>query len=90
MSAMERLVAGFYEQAARLSAAGSAAEAALSHYLTTSEPLLVLRDLRGHSSVLTTEKYLNPRELHQTGAKPQVAWSRREVERLRSLYELAA
>ncbi len=55
---MERLVAGFYEQAARLAAAGSGANAALAHYLTTSEPLLVLRDLLGHSSVLTTEKYL--------------------------------
>nr|WP_248296185.1 hypothetical protein [Streptomyces sp. S1D4-11] len=58
MATMERLVAGFYEQAARLSAAGSDADAALSHYLTTTEPLLVLRDLLGHSSVLTTEKYL--------------------------------
>ncbi|MFD8951996.1 site-specific integrase [Streptomyces xanthophaeus] len=58
MAVMERLVAGFYEQAARLAAAGSGADAALAHYLTTSEPLLVLRDLLGHSSVLTTEKYL--------------------------------
>lgn len=58
MATMERLVAGFYEQAARLSAAGSDADAALSYYLTTTEPLLVLRDLLGHSSVLTTEKYL--------------------------------
>jgi len=52
MATRERLVAGFYEQAARLSAAGSDADAALSHYLTTTEPLLVLRDLLGHSSVL--------------------------------------
>ncbi|MET7483516.1 site-specific integrase [Streptomyces sp. NPDC005538] len=58
MATMERLVAGFYEQAARLSAAGGDADAALAHYLTTTEPLLVLRDLLGHSSVLTTEKYL--------------------------------
>jgi hypothetical protein len=28
-------------------------------YLKTTEPLLVLRDLLGHSSVLTTEVYLN-------------------------------
>jgi hypothetical protein len=55
MATMERLVAGFYEQAARLSAAGSDGDAALSHYLATAEPLLVLRDLLGHSSVLTTE-----------------------------------
>jgi hypothetical protein len=27
-------------------------------YLTKADPLLVLRDLLGHSSVLTTEKYL--------------------------------
>ncbi len=58
MSTMERLVAGYYEQAARLSAAGGDADAALAHYLTTTEPLLVLRDLLGHVSVLTTEKYL--------------------------------
>jgi len=35
------------------------ADAALALYLTGSEPLLVLRDLLGHSSVLTTEKYLS-------------------------------
>ncbi|MFD0034309.1 hypothetical protein ACWGDS_25315 [Streptomyces sp. NPDC055059] len=90
MATMERLVAGFYEQAARLSAAGSDGDAALSHYLTTTEPLLVLRDLLGHSSVLTTEKYLNPRELHLPGAKPQVAWPRREKEGLHSRSELAS
>ena len=27
-------------------------------YLTKADPLLVLRDLLGHSTVLTTEKYL--------------------------------
>lgn len=58
MATMERLVAGYYEQAARLSAAGRDADDALAHYLTTTEPLLVLRDLLGHSSSLTTEKYL--------------------------------
>ncbi|MEV6048343.1 site-specific integrase [Streptomyces xanthochromogenes] len=58
MATMERLVAGYYEQAARLSAAGGDADDALAHYLTTTEPLLVLRDLLGHSSSLTTEKYL--------------------------------
>ncbi|WP_455711944.1 site-specific integrase [Streptomyces erythrochromogenes] len=58
MATMERLVAGYYEQAARLSAAGGDADDALAHYLTTTEPLLVLRDLLGHASSLTTEKYL--------------------------------
>jgi len=28
-------------------------------YLTKADPLLVLRDLLGHSTVLTTEKYLH-------------------------------
>jgi hypothetical protein len=34
------------------------ADAALVFYLTKADPLLVLRDLLGHSTVLTTEKYL--------------------------------
>ena len=34
------------------------ADAALVFYLSKADPLLVLRDLLGHSSVLTTEKYL--------------------------------
>jgi len=34
------------------------ADAALVFYLTKADPLLVLRDLLGHSSVLVTEKYL--------------------------------
>ena len=34
------------------------ADAALAFYLSKADPLLVLRDLLGHSSVLTTEKYL--------------------------------
>jgi hypothetical protein len=28
------------------------------HFLTANEPLLILRDLLGHSSVLTTEMYV--------------------------------
>jgi hypothetical protein len=35
-----------------------ARNAALVFYLSKADPLLVLRDLLGHSSVLTTEKYL--------------------------------
>ncbi|MEV8361776.1 tyrosine-type recombinase/integrase [Streptomyces niveus] len=49
----------------------------------------VLRRIAGHGSLTTTQRYLNPRELHQTGQKPQVAWSQRHTAGLRSLYELA-
>ena len=38
--------------------AGTDADAALVFYLSKADPLLVLRDLLGHSTVLTTEKYL--------------------------------
>jgi hypothetical protein len=37
---------------------GGASDAALGFYLSKADPLLVLRDLLGHSTVLTTEKYL--------------------------------
>ncbi len=37
---------------------GTGPDAALALYLSRADPLLVLRDLLGHSSVLTTEKYL--------------------------------
>jgi site-specific recombinase XerD len=30
-------------------------------------------ELMGHASLETTRLYTNPRELHQTGEKPQVA-----------------
>ncbi|MFE2597324.1 tyrosine-type recombinase/integrase [Streptomyces sp. NPDC059396] len=43
-----------------------------------------------HAHLSTTEIYLNPRELHQTGEKLQVAWSMREVERVRRVYGLAS
>jgi hypothetical protein len=89
MRTLEYLVTGHYRQAAKL-VRDTDADAALVFYLSKADPLLVLRDLLGHSTVLTTEKYLNPRELHQTGEKSQVAWSRRESEGLCSLYELAA
>ncbi len=58
---LEYLVSGYYRQAAELAAAtggGSGPDAALALYLSKADPLLVLRDLLGHSSVLTTEKYL--------------------------------
>ena len=61
MATLERLVGGFYIQAAQLAAAtgtGAGGDAALALYLAKADPLMVLRDLLGHSSVLTTEAYL--------------------------------
>jgi integrase len=55
---LERLVSGHYVQAAQL-AAGAGQDGALALYLSRADPMMVLRDLMGHSSVLTTEKYLN-------------------------------
>jgi integrase len=57
MHTLERLVAGYYQQAAGV-AAVTGGDAALALYLSKSDPLMVLRDLLGHSSVLTTECYL--------------------------------
>ncbi len=48
---------GHYQQAARL-VTDTDGDAALALYLAKADPLMVLRDLLGHSSVLTTEKYL--------------------------------
>jgi hypothetical protein len=61
MRTLEYLVSGHYRQAAQVVKAtgqGDGPDAALMLYLTKADPLLVLRDLLGHSSVLTTEKYL--------------------------------
>ncbi len=61
MATMERLVGGFYVQAAQLAAAtgnGAGPDAALALYLAKADPLMVLRDLLGHSSALVTEAYL--------------------------------
>lgn len=61
MRTLEYLVSGHYRQAAQVAKAtgqGDGPDAALMLYLTKADPLLVLRDLLGHSSVLTTEKYL--------------------------------
>jgi hypothetical protein len=63
MRTLEFLVSGYYRQAASLvavTATGTAAgpDAALALYLTKADPLMVLRDLLGHSSVITTEAYL--------------------------------
>ncbi|TDO50511.1 hypothetical protein EV643_1043 [Kribbella sp. VKM Ac-2527] len=57
MRTLEYLVTGYYRQAAKL-VRDTDADAALVFYLTKADPLLVLRDLLGHSTVLTTEKYL--------------------------------
>jgi len=61
MRTLEFLVSGYYRQAAGLvTATGTAAgpDAALVLYLAKADPLMVLRDLLGHSSVTTTEAYL--------------------------------
>ncbi|MFC9201308.1 hypothetical protein ACFT79_09315 [[Kitasatospora] papulosa] len=58
MQTMSRLVRGYYEQAAR-QVRDTGDDAALAHYLRTTEPLLILRDLLGHESSLTTESYLH-------------------------------
>jgi site-specific recombinase XerD len=57
MRTLEYLVTGHYRQAAKLVKATDA-DAALALYLSKADPMLVLRDLLGHSSVLTSEKYL--------------------------------
>jgi hypothetical protein len=57
MRTLEYLVTGHYRQAAKFVKATDA-DAALALYLSKADPMLVLRDLLGHSSVLTSEKYL--------------------------------
>lgn len=73
MRTMTSLVRGDYARRARAVDANGT-DAALALYLTSHEPLLILRDLLGHTSVLTTEKYLRRldttrifAELHQFG-----------------------
>ncbi|MEV6123781.1 site-specific integrase [Streptomyces sp. NPDC052077] len=58
MQTMAKLASGYYARLAQKVQPGDT-DAALALYLTSHEPLLVLRDLLGHSSALTTEKYLN-------------------------------
>lgn len=57
MHTLEYLVTGHYRRAAKL-VTDAGADAALTLYLSRADPLLVLRDLLGHSTVLVTEKYL--------------------------------
>jgi integrase len=54
---LERLVGGYYAQLAQM-VEDTDADAALALYLSKADPMAVLRDLLGHSSVLTTETYL--------------------------------
>jgi len=58
MATLEMLVTGYYQQAARL-VADTGDDASMALYLTRADPLMVLRDLLGHSSVTTTELYLS-------------------------------
>jgi integrase len=58
MHTLERLVVGYYRQAAKL-VADTGGDAALAPDLTKADPLLVLRDLLGHASVATTQSYLH-------------------------------
>jgi integrase len=84
MATLERLVGGFYVQAVQLAAAtgggtgtdaAARPDAALALYLAKSDPLMVLRDLPGHSSALTTEAYLRRLDMTRiyAGAYEQAA-----------------
>lgn len=52
--------------------------------------LKIIQEQVGHEHASTTSLYTNPRELHQTGEKPQVAWSLGEAEPVRRVYGLAS
>ncbi|MFE2937311.1 site-specific integrase [Streptomyces sp. NPDC059278] len=72
MATLERLVEGHYRQAAELAAAtGDASGLAL--YLLKADPLLILRDLLGHSSVQTTEVYIKRLDVNRIY---RAAWER--------------
>ncbi|MGW6413836.1 site-specific integrase [Streptomyces sp. NPDC055055] len=57
MATLEWLVTGYYQRAAAL-VAGTEDDAAMALYLTRNDPMLILRDLLGHQSVLSTELYI--------------------------------
>jgi integrase len=44
----------------------------------------------GHENTATTQVYINSRELHQTGEKPQVGMSGRPFSRLSEVLSMAA
>jgi site-specific recombinase XerD len=58
MATLERLVRGYYQQAAKL-VVDAGEDDALALYLTKADPLLVLRDLLGHVGAATTQAYLH-------------------------------
>jgi hypothetical protein len=58
MATLERLVRGYYQQAAKL-VVDAGGDDALALYLTKADPLLVLRDLLGHATAATTQTYLH-------------------------------
>lgn len=57
MQTLEDLISGYYRQAAE-AAEAAGGDAALALYLNRADPLMVLRDLLGHSSVTTTQIYI--------------------------------
>ncbi len=57
MQTLEWLITGYYRRAAEL-VTGTGDDAAMALYLTKSDPMLVLRDLLGHQSVVSTEIYI--------------------------------
>jgi integrase len=59
---LERLVGGYYQAAAQM-VRDTDGDAALALYLSKVDPMMVLRDLLGHSSVVTTEIYLRRLDL---------------------------
>jgi integrase len=58
MATLEQLVRGYYQQAAQL-VMDAGGDDAMALYLTKADPLLVLRDLLGHSSAASTQAYLH-------------------------------
>jgi site-specific recombinase XerD len=58
MATLERLVGGYYRQAAQSMVDEGNADA-MALYLMKADPLLVLRDLLGHTSAATTQSYLH-------------------------------
>lgn len=57
LATLESLVAGYYQQAAKL-VTDTGDNPAMALYLTKADPVMILRDLLGHASVTTTEVYL--------------------------------
>ncbi|MFI2207910.1 site-specific integrase [Streptomyces sp. NPDC020192] len=53
-------------------------------------PPHIAQVIAGHADINTTMGYNDPRELHQTGEKPQVASSERRYGGLQRYYELAS